>query len=164
MRASEKTTNQFLMLAKRFVRLRPRLIVPDERMATFKARIRQLHERGKYSHEDEWYLFRIPLLLAQRDTPPTMSEVSAELGIPMSSATRMADWLVRAKIVDRCSDPSDRRVVRLCMTEGGQELLRVAGDYMRARIQQLLHHFSEEEQEQLLRLMTKLVDSIEAEE
>ena len=109
------------------------------------------------------YLFRIPLLLSQRDTPPTMSELSAELGIPMSSATRMADWLVRAKVVERCDDPRDRRVVRLCLTGNGRELIRAGGTYMRTRIVQVLNHFTAEEQEQLLRLTTKLIDSIEAE-
>ena len=159
----EKTADQFMLLAQRFIRLRPKLVLPDERMATFKRRIRELRARGKHSHEEQWYLFRIPLLLTQRDTPPTMSEVSTELGIPMSSATRMADWLEHARIVKRCSDPSDRRVVRLCITEDGQDLLRIGGEYMRTRIQQLLRHFSPEEQQQLLKLMTKLVDSIEAE-
>ncbi len=163
MTASEKTADQFLVLAKRFIRLRPQLVLPDERMTTFKSRVRALRRTGRLSHEDQWFLFRIPLLLAQRNTPPTMSEVSAELNIPMSSATRMADWLVRAKIVQRRSDANDRRVVRLCMTDSGQELIRIGGEYMRARIQQLLQHFSEAEQEELLRLMTKLIDSIEAE-
>ncbi len=163
MRASNNTADQFLVLAKRFIRLRPQLVLPDERMTTFKGRIRALRRTGTLSHDDQWFLLRIPLLLTQRSTPPTMSEVSAELGIPMSSATRMADWLVRAKIVQRRRDADDRRVVRLCMTESGQELIRVGGQYMRARIQQLLQHFSEEEQQELLRLMTKLIDSIEAE-
>ncbi len=163
MKAAEKTADQFLVLAKRFIRLRPQLVLPDERMTTLKGRIRALRRTGRLSHEDQWYLFRIPLLLTQRPTPPTMSEISAELNIPMSSATRMADWLVRARMVQRCSDPNDRRVVRLCMTESGQELIRIGSEYMRGRIQQLLQHFSDEEQQQLLKLMTKLIDSIEAE-
>ncbi len=163
MPSTEKTADQFLTLAKRFIRLRPQIILPDERMTTFKTRVRALRRTGRLSQEDQWYLLRIPLLLTQRNTPPTMSEVSAELGIPMSSASRMADWLVRAKIVQRRSDSHDRRLVRLCMTDSGQELIRVGGEYMRTRIQELLQHFSEEEQQQLLRLMTKLIDSIEAE-
>ncbi len=163
MAASNNTADQFLVLAKRFIRLRPRLVLPDERMSTLRGRIRALRRSNRFDQEDQWYLFRIPLFLTQRSTPPTMSEVSAELGIPMSSASRMADWLVRARIVQRRSDPHDRRVVRLCMTENGQELLRIGGEYMRTRIRELLQHFTPEEQQQLLKLMTKLIDSIEAE-
>jgi DNA-binding MarR family transcriptional regulator len=123
----------------------------------------QLRDSSSAPHEDMAFLFRIPALLEQRETPPTMGELSAELGIPLSSATRMADWLVSAKIAERCDDPHDRRVVRLCMTEHGRQLMQLTTQYIRARISQLLHHFSDEEQAQLLRLMNKLIDSIEAE-
>ena len=163
MPASEKIATQFLVLAQRFIRLRPKLAFPDENMAALKRQIHELRESSEDSHEDRVYAFRIPLLLTQRETPPTMSELSAELGIPMSSATRMADWLVRANIVERCNDAHDRRVVRLCITEHGRQLIHIGGDYMKTRILQLLKHFSDEEQAELLRLMTKLIDSIESE-
>lgn len=160
---SEKITTEFLELAQRFIRLRPKLAFPDDSLAAFKRQLRELQESGSGSHEDGAFLFRIPLLLARRETPPTMSEISAELDIPMSSATRLADRLVDARVAERCTDPRDRRVVRLCITEHGRELLRIGGQAMKARIQQLLKHFTEDEQAQLLRLMTKLIDSIEAE-
>ncbi len=163
MKATDKTADQFLVLVQRFARLQPGLAFPDENMAALKKQILQLRESGRDSHEDHVFMFRIPLLLSQRETPPTMGELSAELGIPLSSATRMADWLVRAKVVERCNDPRDRRVVRLCITDSGRDLIQLASSYMRTRIVQLLGHFSEEEQQQLLRLMTKLIDSIEAE-
>ncbi|MGE5072423.1 MAG: MarR family winged helix-turn-helix transcriptional regulator [Anaerolineae bacterium] len=163
MTPTEKTADQFLVLAQRFVRLRPKLAFPDENMAALKRQIQLLRETSKTSHEDRAFLFRIPLLLMQRETPPTMSELSAELGIPMSSATRLADWLVRAKVVERSNDPHDRRVVRLQITDHGRELIRIGTDYMKARIVQILGHFTADEQQQLLRLTTKLIDSIEAE-
>jgi DNA-binding MarR family transcriptional regulator len=163
MLSTEKTADQFLVLAQRFVRLRPKLAFPDENMAALKRQLQLLRDTGKTSHEDRAFLFRIPLLLMQRETPPTMSELSAELGIPMSSATRLADWLVRAKIVKRSNDPKDRRIVRLQITDNGRELIRIGTDYMKARITQILGHFTPEEQQQLLRLTTKLIDSIEAE-
>ncbi len=163
MSATEKTADRFLLLVQRFIRLRPRLAFPDENMAALKKQMRHLRETSKGSHEDRVFMFRIPLLLAQRESPPTMGELSAELGIPLSSATRMADCLVRAKIVERCNDPRDRRIVRLCITDNGRDLIRIGTQYMKVRIVQLLSHFSAEEQEQLLRLTTKLIDSIEAE-
>ena len=161
MSPAQKRTEQFVSLTGRFIRLRPRLVFPDERLARLKGRIRDLRRSGGYSREDQWYLLRIPLFLAQRSTPPTMGELSAELGIPLSSASRMADWLVRARVVERRRDPHDRRIVRLGMTEDGRELLRAGADYLKARIRRLLRRFSDREQEQLLRLMTKLIDSIE---
>jgi DNA-binding MarR family transcriptional regulator len=177
MATSENLVDAFVVLVERFIRLRPKLIFPDEHVAALK---RQTHELRKQMHElrrqmrelkasghgnreDRMFLMRTLAILRQRETPPTMGELSAELGIPLSSATRMADVLVRAKFVDRCDDPHDRRVVRLCMTRTGQQLVQAAGHFMRERIQQLLNRFTPEEQAELLRLMNKLVDSIEAE-
>ncbi len=161
---SEQIADKFVVLAQRMMRLRPKLAFSDEKMASLKRQMRELREKGRDSHEDMAFMFRIPILLSQRETPPTMGELSAELGIPLSSATRMADWLVDAKIVERCNDPRDRRVVRLCMTKHGQELIELSSEYMKARISQLLSHFTDAEQKELLRLMSKLIDSIEAEE
>ncbi len=163
MTPTDKRADQFLVLAQRFIRLRPRLAFPDENLTALKRQIEELRKTSPNSHEDRAFMFRIPMLLMHRDSPPTMTELSAELGIPMSSATRMADWLVRAKVVERCDDPRDRRVVRLCLTEHGRQLIRMGSNYMRTRIAQVLRHFTADEQEELLRLTTKLIDSIEAE-
>jgi DNA-binding MarR family transcriptional regulator len=162
--ASEQISDKFVVLAQRMMRLRPKLAFADDNMASWKRQMRELREKGSGSHEDMAFMFRIPIILSERETPPTMGELSAELGIPLSSATRMANWLVQSKIVERCDDPRDRRVVRLCMTVHGRQFLQLSTVYMKARIAQLLRHFSDDEQIELLRLMNKLIDSIEAEE
>ncbi|HTP00381.1 MAG TPA: hypothetical protein VMJ64_03340 [Anaerolineales bacterium] len=162
--APEKIEEQFTDLVERLIRLRPKLALSDDNMASIKRQLRELHEKGHDSHEDMAFLFRIPIILSQRETPPTMGELSAELGIPLSSATRMADWLVEVNVAERCNDPHDRRVVRLCMTEHGRELIDLSREFMKARILQVLRHLTDAEQRQLLRLMKKLIDSIEAEE
>ena len=163
MEASEDIADDFVNLLQRFIRLRPKLAFPDEHIATLKRQMRELKESGNYNHEDRMFLFRTLAILTQRQTPPTMGELSGDLGIPLSSATRMADVLVRAKFVERCDDPHDRRVVRLCMTRNGNQFIRAGIQFMRERILQLLNRFSAEEQADLLRLMNKLIDSIEAE-
>jgi len=48
-------------------------------------------------------------LIAQSTAPLTMSELSNELNVPMSTATRIVDWLVRGDMVERANDPNDRR-------------------------------------------------------
>jgi DNA-binding MarR family transcriptional regulator len=75
----------------------------------------------------------------------------------------MADQLVRVKFAERCDDPHDRRIVRLCITKAGEQFFRMAADFMKGRIEQVLKRFTPDEQMQLLRLMNKLVDSIAAE-
>jgi DNA-binding MarR family transcriptional regulator len=89
-----------------------------------------------------------------------MSELSLKLNVPMSSATRIVDWLVRGDLVERVNDPNDRRVVRVAMSKSGRELYETAMIYNKQRIARLLKDFSVEEQEQLLELMTKLFNSL----
>ncbi len=162
MQPSEHTADDFVDLVQRMMRIRPKLLFQDESVSSLKRQMQQLKESGAGNHEDRIFLFRILHTLKTSDTPPTMGELSAELGIPLSSATRVADGLVRAKFVERRDDPHDRRIVRLCLTKTGRQFIQTATIFMKGRIAQLLRHFTPEEQAELLRLMRKLIDSIEA--
>lgn len=163
MSSSENTADDFVDMVQRLFRLRPKLVFPDERVASIKQQLRDLGDSAAGSHEDRIFLFRILDILTHSETPPTMGELSAQLGIPLSSATRMADGLVRAKFAERCDDPHDRRIVRLCITQSGRQFIQMGLGYLKQRILNLLNHFSADEQKQLLRLMNKLIDSIQAE-
>jgi DNA-binding MarR family transcriptional regulator len=103
------------------------------------------------------------ILLAQSEKPATMSELSAELNVPMSTATRIVDWLVQGDMVERVNDPNDRRVVRVGMSENGRALYETGMTYNRQRMEKLLSSFSSDEQTQLLKLMNKLFDSLVSE-
>jgi DNA-binding MarR family transcriptional regulator len=145
-------------LMQRYICLKPRLILP-EHVVQFRKKMEGLIESGN-SPEDTSFLFRILILLAQSETSPTMSELGASLNVPMSTATRIVDWLVRGDMVERFVDPNDRRVVRVQMSPAGRELYDVGMKYNKQRVTRLLKDFSPEEQTQLLALMTKLFDSL----
>ena len=154
----ENTAEQFIELMQRYICLRPRMILP-EHVLQFKKKMEGLKGAGG-SPEDHSFLFRILILLAQSEKPVTMSELSSELNVPMSTATRIVDWLVRGDMVERVNDPSDRRVVRVGMSKGGRELYETGMTYNKQRIAKLLKDFTAEEQTQLLNLMNKLFDAL----
>jgi DNA-binding MarR family transcriptional regulator len=157
-----QTVEQFMELLQRFVCLRIDLMLP-EHVVRFKQQLE--NSRGSAgSGEDYTFLFRIFTLLAasHSKTPPTMSELSAQLNLPFSSTTRLIDWLVRASFVERVPDPHDRRVVRVHMTNSGEQLYQISMDYNKQQIARLLKDFSAVEQTQLLRLMNKLLDALVA--
>ncbi|MGI8847145.1 MAG: MarR family winged helix-turn-helix transcriptional regulator [Candidatus Dormibacteria bacterium] len=52
----------------------------------------------------------------------TMHELAQKQGCAMSTATSLADRLIKAGLADRVPDPTDRRVVRLVPTERAREL------------------------------------------
>ncbi|MCL4528912.1 MAG: MarR family transcriptional regulator [Chloroflexi bacterium] len=162
MSTTEQTADQFLELLQGFLRLQPKLIKPEQAVQ-FKKQMERLRKSGMANPEDRPLFFRIFAILAHSTLPPTMGELSSELGIPLSSATRIIDLLVDSDFVERVNDPSDRRVVRIQMSENGKRFSKIAMEFIKQRIASLLENFSSSEQKQLLQLMTKLLTSLQAE-
>jgi DNA-binding MarR family transcriptional regulator len=159
---TEKIADQFFELVQRFIHLRPKLVVP-ENIARFKQQMQNNKLGGATNQEDRAFKFRIFIILERNKTPITMGELSTELGIPLSSATRIVDGLASAKYIERIQDANDRRIVRVQMTKTGREIYQTATDFNKQRISHMLSKFSREEQTQLLYLMNKLFDSLMAE-
>lgn len=155
--STEKTAEQLMDLIEKYIHLRPKLVLP-EHVVQFKKKMQAL--KGSHDNpEDHTFVFRILILLAQSENPLMMSDLSTRLNVPLSTATRIVSWLVRGDMVERINDPSDRRVVRVGMSKNGRELYQTALAYNKQRVTKLLEDFTPEEQEQLLRLMTKLFDA-----
>ncbi len=162
MSTTEQTADQFLELLQGFLRLHPKLIKPEQAVQ-FKKQMERLRKSSMANAEDRPLFFRIIVILTHSATPPTMGELSNDLGVPLSSATRIIDLLVDNDFVERVNDPGDRRVVRIQMSENGKRFSRIAMEFIRQRIASLLENFSSNEQKQLLQLMTKLLTSLQAE-
>ena len=67
--------------------------------------------------------------------------------------TRLVDRLARANLVERRSDATDRRIVRVAITPAGTGLLKNLQEPLAAMMQRLLGHMSRGELEQLSRLL-----------
>ncbi len=154
----EQTAEQIMGLMQRYMSLRPKLILP-EHVAQFRKKMEALRGAG-HQAGDHAFVFRILMLLSQNAEPLTMSELSSELDVPMSTATRIVDGLVRAGMTERVNDPNDRRVVRVGMSKSGRDLYEAGMAYNKQRITRLLKNFTAEEQTQLLNLMNKLFDAL----
>jgi DNA-binding MarR family transcriptional regulator len=155
---TEQTAEQLLELVQKYMRLRPNLILP-EHVVQFKKKLEALRNSG-YGTEDRAFIFRIFMLLSQSQQSLTMGELSSELSVPMSTATRIVDGLVKAGMVERVHDANDRRIVRVGMSKSGRELYETGMEYNKQRIVKLLKDFSAEEQTQLLKLINKLFDAL----
>jgi DNA-binding MarR family transcriptional regulator len=156
---TDQITDQLFELVQRFIHLRPKLVIP-ENVARFRQQMQDLKLGGATNQEDRAFVFRIFIILERSGTPPTMGELSTELGIPLSSATRIIDGLVSGNFIERIPDESDRRVVRVQMTTTGKEIYQTAMEFNKQRIAHLLSKFTLDEQTQLLHLMNKMFDSL----
>jgi DNA-binding MarR family transcriptional regulator len=69
---------------------------------------------------------------------PTIGDVAEALLLRHHSAVGLVDRAVAAKLVERCSDPEDQRVVRLRLTAlGARGLRRLAGLHL-AELRQMM--------------------------
>jgi DNA-binding MarR family transcriptional regulator len=63
------------------------------------------------------------LLLADRKTEVTMSELSEYINAPMSTSTGIVDRLVKKKLLIRDRSEEDRRIVTIRLTPDGEALI-----------------------------------------
>ncbi len=155
--STEKTVEQFVELFHRYMNLHVKLELPED-VALFRKKVAML-KSASHTFEDTSFLYRIFILLSKGEEPLTMGRLSSELDVPLSTTTRIVDGLVQAEIVERINDPNDRRLVRVGMSESGRELYEAAVAYNKQRMTNLLNVFTDDEQEQLLKLMNKLFDA-----
>ena len=80
----------------------------------------------------------------------TMSELARDLGLPSPLATRVGEELVTRGLVERGSDPGDRRRVLLRLTDRGREAFTAVHDEAEELISAVLMRMTTEETESLL--------------
>jgi DNA-binding MarR family transcriptional regulator len=138
--------------------------VPPESMATIKAYLDEERLKGKASAMNFNLFFNVGAILSGDSAPVTMGELSHMLDVPLSTATRIVDWMVERGYVQRMHDPSDRRIVRLGLTENGRELYDTIYHFIRGRIEIILHELTPAERESLITLTHRLLDIFERHE
>ena len=150
-----------ILLRLFYLRRRLRGKLPEQ-ILNIKASIQEHNLREKIGQiNDRDVFFTIGFVFSRQSEPITMGDMSRILGVPFSTATHTADWLVKNGYVQRLADPEDRRVVRVELTEVGKELYRTMNDLLLESAEQFLHNFSLEERKELGRLLGKLVDNLE---
>jgi DNA-binding MarR family transcriptional regulator len=80
----------------------------------------------------------------------TMREVAAHLGVAMSTVTQLADRLEDRGLVERQPDTTDRRVVRLALTEHGRAALDELHGQRDAQIAAAMDRLAPEERQAVL--------------
>ncbi len=154
--------DNYTELALRMLRLKRRLkLILPEHKARLKQQLDDISPRGGPGSPPDYA--SVIVVLARRATSLTMGELSTELGVPLSTATRIVDWLVQCDYVQREPDPEDRRIIRVGMTEAGLRQYQTISTHIRQKVGQLLVDFDPEEQVQFVHLLHKLLDALERE-
>ena len=88
---------------------------------------------------------------------PGIKEISEELNLPMSTLTGIFNKLVQKKLVARDRCETDRRVVRVHLTEKGRGAADLKKSNAERFASEILNRLSESEQNQLIFLLEKIV-------
>jgi DNA-binding MarR family transcriptional regulator len=114
-------------------------MLPDE-FARHQERLHKLRfGDGQRRTTDNDVFYRIGVaILSRHKEPITMGQLSKELMVPLSTATRIVDGLVSSGLAERVNDQEDRRIVRVALTHEGQELYGFINEFVRQRVQQIL--------------------------
>jgi len=101
--------------------------------------------------------FRVCAILS--DGPRTMTSLSRELGVTLSAMTQIADRLERTKLVERVTEPDDRRVKSLQLTPRAKEMMRSRGQRRIHRVAQALENLSPEARERVVAALGTLLEA-----
>lgn len=85
------------------------------------------------------------LTLLESDGPMTMGGLAEALDVSQASATGIVHRMRERDLVDRESDPEDRRIVRVVLTESGRRLIDGVAAERRGRLELLLTDLTDDE-------------------
>ena len=93
------------------------------------------------------------LVLLERHGPLRMGSISMHVGRPLSATTTVVAGLVKKRLVDRSTDPGDRRVVLCELTEEGRETIHRFWCIGSERIQMAVDLLDSEQLETFVRVL-----------
>ncbi|MER5782312.1 MarR family transcriptional regulator [Streptomyces mobaraensis] len=95
--------------------------------------------------------------VAHCEEPPRMADLAEWLEVVPRAVTTLVDALEANGAVRRVPDPSNRRVIRIELTEQGRETLRAMREARRAAVEEILSPLTAEQRDLLGGLLGELM-------
>ncbi len=116
---------------------------------------RHLHECGLGITPAQSRLLRT---LAHYDAPPRMADLAERLEVVPRAVTTLVDGLEAGGKVRRVPDPTNRRVIRIELTDDGREALREVHGARRSAAKEILAPLTDGQRAVLGELLDTLID------
>jgi DNA-binding MarR family transcriptional regulator len=101
---------------------------------------------------------RLLRTLAHFASPPRMADLAERLEVVPRAVTTLVDGLEASGTVRRVPDSTNRRVIRIELTDDGRKALRALRGARRSAAEEILAPLSDEQREVLGDLLTTLID------
>ncbi|MFD9906456.1 MarR family winged helix-turn-helix transcriptional regulator [Streptomyces sp. NPDC059063] len=105
---------------------------------------------------------RLLRTLAHYDAPPRMADLAQRLEVVPRAVTSLVDGLEASGLVRRAPDPTNRRVIRIELTDGGRTALGRLRGARRAAAEDILAPLDTAQRAQLGGLLNALFDAPES--
>src|SRR5215813_5352840 len=128
---------------------------PVDGMAQLSFVIQGLLER--HASAQDLSMAQVRLLGVLRDRTPTMHDLARLLGLDKSSTTGLVDRAERRGLVQRAPSATDRRSVRVSLTDDGRALVTQAAARFGAEVTSLLGLLPPADRESLSGLVSRLL-------
>ncbi|MFN2569503.1 MAG: MarR family winged helix-turn-helix transcriptional regulator [Candidatus Dormibacteria bacterium] len=92
--------------------------------------------------------------------PLTMKDLASRIGIGPSSVTQLVDRLTQHGLVERASDPKDRRIQRIVVTQKATEAVTNFKASKRRQMRVLLDPLTDEELETFVSLAERMLSPL----
>ncbi|MYW63503.1 MarR family transcriptional regulator [Streptomyces sp. SID8379] len=102
---------------------------------------------------------RLLRTLVHYDKPPRMADLAQRLEVVPRAVTTVVDGLEAGDLVRRVPDPTNRRVIRIELTEKGRAALRELRSARRAAAEEILAPLDTEQRAQLTVLLNALFEA-----
>ncbi|WP_424766880.1 MarR family winged helix-turn-helix transcriptional regulator [Paenibacillus sp. sgz302251] len=91
----------------------------------------------------------------------TVSEISKMLQVTSPTVTQMINSLIASGYVERSSDPNDRRITDVILTEKGEQLAQKASERYHALFRGMVDQLGKEQSDQLVMLLDQVFQYLE---
>jgi DNA-binding MarR family transcriptional regulator len=122
--------------------------------------VRNLIE-ARFATHDVSFMQWVALKTVRDGLAQNPSGLAHELSITTGATTRMVDQLERRGLIDRYRDRSDRRVVRLAVTQAGQTTTAELARYVVDTWNEVLVEFEQSDFDQMIADLIRLHDAAE---
>jgi DNA-binding MarR family transcriptional regulator len=133
---------------------------PADELARLVSQLDQTGPEDKPRHIAKPPAFYRMSSILYRNPNPTMGELSHALSVPLPTATRMANWWVDNGYAQRLPDASDRRVVRVALTDRGRRLHEVMEGHIGRSVQKVLACLTPRERGTLVGYLAKIAAAL----
>jgi DNA-binding MarR family transcriptional regulator len=96
------------------------------------------------------------LVMVSTRGPVNLAAVAAGLEVSASNASRICDRLMKAGLLDRRENPSDRRNVTLTITDQGQAIFNTVTRHRRGAIERVLRNMDARQRKRLAEALDTL--------